>query len=101
MRFLFRQLTIDQSIRRFAFEASEGLLDGAELKRRGGLLAEPCSVSRNDNFAMAREAGWLNLFNQSTGNPFGPIAPYGFNPPARHATSPIPLWLESLPRESR
>ena len=36
-RFSLREFTIDQPIRRFASEASEGLLDGPELKRRAGL----------------------------------------------------------------
>ena len=55
MRFLFRQLAIDQSVRHFAFEASEDLLDGAELKSRAGLFAEPGRVSRNNHFGMAHE----------------------------------------------
>ena len=45
VRFLFRELAIDQSVRHFALEAREDLLDGAELKRRAGLLAEPGGVS--------------------------------------------------------
>ncbi len=52
LRTLFREFAIDQSIQRFAFEASEDLLDGAELK---GLLAEPGRVSRDNHFGMSHE----------------------------------------------
>src|SRR4029077_18561388 len=55
IRFLFRELSIDQSIGRFAFEAGEYLLDGAELKGCAGLLAEPGGVSRHDYSGMAHE----------------------------------------------
>jgi hypothetical protein len=57
MRFLFRQFPIDQSIRRFAFDSSEDLLDGAELKGRAGLLDEPGRVSRNNYFGMMHQGG--------------------------------------------
>jgi hypothetical protein len=53
VQFLLRRLAIDQYIGRFTFEASKGLLDGAELKRRVGWLAEPGHVNRNNHFGMA------------------------------------------------